>query len=90
MKVTIDMENLQSIIEESAKINTKNAVEQAIVDVKLRKSLTIRLLNMSTTILKQQRFTSVEAGTATMLKNTQPKNISKSKSKMCLRVSHLL
>lgn len=33
MKVTIDMENLQSIIEESAKINTKNAVEQAIMDV---------------------------------------------------------
>ncbi len=33
MKITIDMENLQSIIEESAKINTKNAVEQAIMDV---------------------------------------------------------
>lgn len=33
MKVTIDMENLQSIIEETAKINTKNAVEQAIMDV---------------------------------------------------------
>ena len=33
MKVTIDMENLQSIIEESAKINTENAVKQAIMDV---------------------------------------------------------
>lgn len=33
MKITIDMENLQSIIEESAKINTKNAVKQAIMDV---------------------------------------------------------
>lgn len=33
MKITIDMENLQSIIEESAKINTKNAVDQAIMDV---------------------------------------------------------
>ncbi len=52
MKITIDMENLQSIIEESAKINTKNAVEQAIMDVahakvdsvlwaKLRELLTI-------------------------------------------------
>lgn len=33
MKVTIDMENLQSIIEESAKINTERAVEDAIRDV---------------------------------------------------------
>ena len=33
MKITIDMENLQSIIEESAKINTQNAVNQAIMDV---------------------------------------------------------
>lgn len=33
MKVTIDMENLQDIIEESAKFNIKNAVEQAIMDV---------------------------------------------------------
>lgn len=33
MKVTIDMENLQNIIEESAKINTKKAVDQAIVEV---------------------------------------------------------
>lgn len=33
MKVTIDMENLQSVIEESAKINTERAVEDAIRDV---------------------------------------------------------
>ena len=33
MKITIDMENLQNIIEESAKINTENAVNQAIMDV---------------------------------------------------------
>ena len=37
MKVTIDMENLQSIIEESAKINTKKAVDQAIMDVAHKK-----------------------------------------------------
>lgn len=33
MKVTIDMENLQSIIEESAKINTQKAIDEAIHDV---------------------------------------------------------
>lgn len=33
MKITIDMENLQSVIEEAAKINTKNAVDQAIMDI---------------------------------------------------------
>lgn len=33
MKVTIEMENLQSIIEESAKINTEKAVDAAIHDV---------------------------------------------------------
>ena len=33
MKITIDMENLQSTIEEAAKINTKNAVNQAIMDI---------------------------------------------------------
>lgn len=33
MKITIDMENLQNIVEESVKINTKNAIEQAILDV---------------------------------------------------------
>lgn len=33
MKVIIEMENLQSIIEESAKINTERAIEDAIRDV---------------------------------------------------------
>lgn len=33
MKVTIEMENLQTIIEESAKINTQKAVDEAIHDV---------------------------------------------------------
>lgn len=33
MKVTIEMENLQSIIEESAKINTERAIEDAIREV---------------------------------------------------------
>ena len=33
MKITIDMEKLQNIIEESAKINSENAVKQAIMDV---------------------------------------------------------
>lgn len=33
MKVTIEMENLQKIIEESAKINTEKAIDEAIHDV---------------------------------------------------------
>lgn len=33
MKVTIEMENLQKIIEESAKINTEKAIDKAIHDV---------------------------------------------------------
>lgn len=41
MKIIIDMENLQSIIEESAKINTKNAVNQAIMDVAREKVDTV-------------------------------------------------
>lgn len=32
MKITIDMENLQSIIEESAKINTQNAVNLKVLE----------------------------------------------------------
>ncbi len=63
MKITIDMENLVKVLSRNPqksiiKTPSSRAIMDAKVDsifAKLRELLTIRLLDMSTTILKQQR-----------------------------------